>query len=108
MNRVPDPNVPNNVWNVVYLPAPAPPQIKVSVSCSGFSLPASVTLDLAPYTSPTPAGAFLFPFSAADLAKGEYAVTSAQHWANGGAFGTQIFAHDISIQVHYQQTDSWS
>jgi hypothetical protein len=90
------------------LPAPAPAQIKVSVSCSGFSSPASVTLDLAPYTNPTPAGAFLLPFGAADLAKGEYAVTSAQHWANGGAFGTQIFAHDISIQVHDQQTDGWS
>ena len=108
VNLSSDPNVPNNVWNVVYLPAPAPPQIKVSVSCSGFSSPASVTLDLAPYISPTPAGAFLFPFSAADLVKGEYAVTLAQHWANGGAFGTQIFAHDISVQVHDQPTDGWS
>jgi hypothetical protein len=104
----PDPNVQNTVSNVVFLPEPAPPQIKVSVSCNGFSLPASVTLDLAPYTSPTPAGAFLFPFSAADLGEGEYAVTSAKHWANGGAAGTQIFAHDISVQRYDSQTDSWS
>jgi len=104
----PDPNVTNTVWNVVYLPEPAPPQIKVSVWCNGFSSPASVTLELAPYTSPTPAGAFLFPFSAADLGEDEYAVTSARHWANGGAYGTQIFAHDISVQRHDSQTDSWS
>jgi len=104
----PDPNVNNTVSNVVYLPAPAPPQITASVSCNGFSSPATVTLDLAPYTSPTPAGAFLFPFSATDLAQGEYAVTSARHWANGGAAGTQIFAHDISIQGYDPQTNGWS
>jgi hypothetical protein len=104
----PDPNVKNIVSNVVYLPAPAPPQIKVSVSCNGFASPASVTLAQVPYTSPTSAGAFLFPFNAADLAEGEYAVTSARHWANGGASGTQIFAHDVSIQIYDQQTDGWS
>ena len=104
----PDPDITNNVWNVVYLPEPAPPQIKVSVSCNGFSVPASVTLDLAPYTSPTPSGAFRLPFSGGDLAKGEYLVTSAKHWANGGAFGTQIHAHDISVQLHNAETDGWS
>jgi len=104
----PDPNITNMISNVVYLPEPAPPQIEVSISCNGFSSPASVTFDLAPYTSPTPAGAFLLPFSAADLANDEYVVTSAQHWANGGAAGTQIFAHDISVQRHDSPTDSWS
>ncbi len=104
----PDPDVKNIVSNVIYLQAPAPPQVTAGVSCNGFSSPASVTLDLAPYISPTPAGAFLFPFSATDLVKGEYAVTSAKHWANGGAAGTQIFAHDISIQAYDPQTNAWS
>ena len=104
----PDPSVSNIISNVVYLTAPAPPQITARVSCNGFSSPASVTLDLMPYTSPTPAGAFLFPFSAADLREHEYAVTSAQHWANGGAAGGQIFAHDIVMQAVDPQTNEWS
>jgi hypothetical protein len=75
----PDPKVSNTVSNVVYLSAPAPPKISANVSCDGFASPASVTLDLAPYTHPTPAGAFLFPFIIDDLRFVEYAVSSAQH-----------------------------
>jgi hypothetical protein len=96
------------VSNAVYLPAPAPAKITASVSCSGFGSPASVTLALAPYTGPTPAGAFLFPFSAGDLRDGEFAVTSAQHWANGGAAGGQIFAHDILVQGVDPQSKQWT
>lgn len=96
------------VSNVIYLPAPAPPKISARVSCAGFTSPASVTFDLARYTSPTPAGAFLFPFSAGDLRNGEFAVTSAQHWANGGAAGGQIFAHDIGIQAVDPSSQSWT
>ena len=54
VNLSSDPNVSEQRLERRYLPAPAPPQIKVSVSCSGFSSPASVTLDLAPYISPPP------------------------------------------------------
>jgi len=104
----PDPKITNNVWNVVFLPAPAPPQVTVSVSCNGYTSPANITLELAPYTSPTSNGAFLLPYHVADLDEGEYVVTSAYHWANGGAAGGQIFAHDISIQRYDPQTDSWS
>ncbi len=83
--------------NMVYLTS-APPQVRVHVFCSNYGDAATVTHTLAPYTSPTPAGAFILPFAAGDLRDGEYVVTSAWHWANGGANGTQIFAHDISIQ----------
>jgi murein DD-endopeptidase MepM/ murein hydrolase activator NlpD len=104
----PDPKVTDNVWNVVFVPAPAPPQITVSVSCNGYASPANATLELAPCTSPTPNGAFLLPYQAADLDEGEYVVTSAYHWANGGAPGGQIFAHDISIRRYDAQINSWS
>jgi hypothetical protein len=58
----PDPKISNLVSNVVYLPVPSPSKILASVYCDGFTSPASIALDLARYTSPTPAGAFLFPF----------------------------------------------
>jgi len=87
------------ISNVVYLNAPAPPKIAVNVSCAGFSSPATVTLDLVPYTHPTPDGGFLFIYTAGDLRDGEFIFTSAQHWANGGASGTQIFAHDITVKA---------
>ena len=34
-----------------------------------------------------------------DLDQGDYLVTSAKHWANGGANGTQIYARDIKVQT---------
>ncbi|WP_445250747.1 peptidoglycan DD-metalloendopeptidase family protein [Microcoleus sp. OTE_8_concoct_300] len=94
--------------NVVYLPAPGPSKVTVSVSCSDFSSPATITIDLAPHKSPTPQGAYLFPFSASDLRVGEYFVTSAQHWANGGANGSQILAHDIGVQALNPDNNKWS
>jgi Peptidase family M23 len=94
------------VRNEVYLNVPASSKIKVSLTCSGFSDPATVTLDLIPYTNPTGEGSLILPFAPYDLDSGEYLITSAQHWANGGANGTQIFAHDISIQA--KSGSDWS
>ena len=91
----------NVIRNEVYLEVPAPPKVRVAVSCAGFSDPATITLDLIPYVNPTGKGALILPFAPYDLASGEYIVTSAQHWANGGPNGTQIFAHDISIQARH-------
>lgn len=98
----------NIVSNAVYLPAPGPSKVTASVFCSDSSAPATVTLDLAPHKSPTPQGAYLFPFSASDLRVGEYFVTSAQHWANGGPKGSEIFAHDIGVQGVDPQTKEWT
>ncbi len=84
----------------------APTQVQVEVTCAGYRSPAKVTRRLAPYTSPTPTGALLFPFAAGDLRSGEYVVTSGRHWANGGAAGTQIYAHDIGIQA--VNSGTWS
>jgi hypothetical protein len=94
------------ISNAVYMNAPAPPKIAVNISCSGFSAPATVTFDLAAYTHPTADGGFLFIYSTGDLRDGEYVFTSAQHWANGGAWGTQIFAHDINVQA--KDGGSWN
>lgn len=86
------------VDNMVYVPLPAPGSIQVRVHCQGFAEPATVTLPLAAHKSPTPEGSYLFPFHASDLRVGEYFVGSARHWANGGANGTQIFAHDLGVE----------
>lgn len=88
----------NKVRNEVYLTLPVPPKLRVDVRCQGFSDPVSGTWDLVPYTQPTGDSAFVLPFAASDLDDGEYIVTSALHWANGGPNGAQIYAHDIGIQ----------
>jgi murein DD-endopeptidase MepM/ murein hydrolase activator NlpD len=95
-----------SVRNEVYLDAPAPPQITVKVECAGFSQPATKTMDLIPYSDPTGEGPVIMPFAASNLESGEYVVTSAVHYYNGGENGTQIFAHDISIQV--QDNGDWT
>lgn len=88
----------NSIRNDVYLPTPVPSSISIKVSCDGYSEPKKVTMDLIPYVDPTGFGALRMPISKVDLDEGEYLVTSAKHWANGGANGTQIYAHDIGVQ----------
>lgn len=98
----------NIVNNAIYLNAPAPSKVTVSLFCGGFADAAAVTADLAPHKNSAPQGAYQFLYSAGDLRVGEYIVTSARHWANGGSGGTQIFAHDIGAQAIDPQTKSWS
>jgi len=89
----------NTISNVVYLPAPAPDQLQVEVRCEGYTKPATLRLRTKPYTGPAGIGAYIFPISPADLKTGEYAVTSAVHWANGGSGGRQIYAHDVGVEA---------
>ena len=97
----------NSANNEIFLPAPAPPKVTVAVTCKNFSSPASITLELSPYkTTASPAG-FLFPFHQSDFRIGEYIVTSAIHWADGGN-GTQINAHDIGVQAFDANSHQWS
>jgi hypothetical protein len=96
-----------NANNEVFLPAPAPPKVMVSVTCQGFTSPATVTYNLAPYVTQASPSGFLFPFHQTDFRIGEYIVTSAIHWADGGN-GTQINAHDIGVQAVDPNTHQWS
>jgi hypothetical protein len=96
----------NSIRNEVYLKVPAPAKVKVSLTCAGFSDPATVTMDLIPYTNATGDGSLILPFAPYELEDGEYIVTSAKHWANGGAGGNQIFAHDIGI--HAKVNGEWT
>ncbi len=89
----------NSIRNEVYLPTPAPSSIKIKVYCNGFTEPKIVSMDMAAYTDPTGFGPLRLPISKIDLDQGEYLVTSAKHWANGGANGTQVYAHDIGVQA---------
>jgi hypothetical protein len=101
-------NASTQVNNAVFLPEPIPSQIEARISCAGFATPATVELPLVPHKSPTPQGAYLFPYHASDLRVGEYYVGSAVHWANGGASGTQIFAHDLGCEGYSTATHTWS
>lgn len=104
----PDPKKENFVNNSVYLNTPAPTQVKVSVSCKDFTDPATETLALAAHKSPTPQEAYRFPYAAGELRADEYYSTSAVHWANGGAKGPQIFAHDIGVVGWDAKAKKWS
>ena len=94
--------------NVIYLPQPAPGQVRVEVSCEGFSDRAKVTMPLAAHAPDVKGGGYHFPICTADLADDERLVTSARHWANGGPSGTQIFAHDLDVQRWDPDTDAWT
>src|SRR4029077_15225008 len=76
--------------------------------CAGFSQPATVALPLVPHKSTTPQGSYFFPYHAGDLRFAEYYVGSAMHWANGGANGTQIFAHDFGCEGYDTVKQTWS
>lgn len=96
------------VNNAVFIPEPMPPTIAAEVSCAGFTQPASVSLPLAPHKSPTPQGAYAFPYHAGNLRIAEYYVGASVHWANGGPLGGQIFAHDLGCEGYDPATHTWS
>jgi len=96
------------VNNAIFLAEPIPATIEARITCAGFTAPAAVALPLVAHKSPTPQGAYLFPYSASDLRVAEYYVGSGVHWANGGASGTQIFAHDLGCEGFAPATQTWS
>ncbi len=94
--------------NAIYLTGTPPPQIRIDITAKYFTDPATLTLPLAPHNSPVAGGAYRFIFATGDLRASEFMQTSAVHWANGSAGGTQIFAHDISAVGWDQPTHTWS
>lgn len=88
----------DQVFNQIYLTGSVPPKISIHIKCEGFADVVKKDFVLDRYTDPTVEGAFLFPFSVADLKPGEFFVTKGDHWSNGGPWGLQIYAHDISLQ----------
>lgn len=93
--------------NNILLPVPAPGQIKLSLSCNGFSDAASVTLPLAAHKSPTPAQSYGFPARATNLRLGEYwSGISAKHGSAGD--GSQMFAYDMGVIAWDSAGQKWS
>jgi hypothetical protein len=107
INLVPD-DKNTQVNNAVFLNQPVPANIEVRVKCSGFTQEAKVSLPLVPHKSTTPQGSYLFPYSASDLRISEYYTGAAVHWANGGASGGQIFAHDLGCEGFDASKQAWS
>lgn len=97
----------STVSNVLYLDAPAPAKVKVSVWCTGYTSPATLTRNLSPHVSANAHGYYLWPLPNVGAKKSDknpfptaFYVSSAVHWANGGPWGNQIFAHDITLKRH--------
>lgn len=86
-------------YNQIYLDSPAPSKLKINIYCKGIAEPFSEEFELIPWTDPTGSGQLRVPFAISDLEPNEHVVTSAKHWYNGGSNGTQIYAHDITIQA---------
>jgi hypothetical protein len=107
VNLVPDDDS-TQISNVVFLPEPIPSRIEIRVSCAGFADPATLELPLVAHRAPSAHGAYEFPYSVKDLRLAEYYVGSALHWANGGASGPQIFAHDLGCEGYDSSKQSWS
>lgn len=92
--------------NNITLPAPAPPQIKLSLTCDGFDTAAILTMSLAPHVSPVVGGSYNFPAKASDLRIGEYwSGRSEAHSAAGD--GSQLFAYDMGVIVFDTATQQW-
>src|SRR5262249_19639705 len=104
----PDPDVDNFINNSVFLTGPAPAQVKVEIKCKDFTEPATITIPLEAHKSAVSGDAYRFPFAAGELRNDEYFETSAVHWANGGAMGTQIYAHDIGVVGWENNAHKWS
>jgi len=85
-------------YNQIYLDRPAPQRLRISIHCAETTEPWTDQFDLIAWR-PVSERALLLPFALIDLADDEYVVTSARHWFNGEHNGTQIYAHDISIQA---------
>lgn len=92
--------------NQIYRDQPAPQQLRIAISCAETTEPYVQTFTLLRRDDPTGQGALLLPFIKSELADDEYVVTSASHHYNGPPRGTQIFAHDISIQA--RRNGDWS
>ena len=107
INLVPDDSN-TQVNNAVFMAEPIPANIEAQVSCAGFTQPATVSLPLVAHRSTTPQGSYFFPYSASDLRIAEYYVGASVHWANGGASGGQIFAHDLGCEGYDTVKHTWS
>ncbi|HCT77925.1 MAG TPA: hypothetical protein DGG94_16480 [Micromonosporaceae bacterium] len=91
------------VKNQVYLDLPVPATVRVHVYASGYLYPVVVTLPLAPYQI-----GHSLPFDIADLRPGECISAVGDHWANGGAPGPQIYAHDVGVIGWDDNANAWS
>ena len=92
--------------NNITLPVPAPSQIKLSLSCDGFSSAATTTKPLTAHQSPVPGGGYDFPAKASDLRVGEYWFGQSETHASG--FGSQLFAYDMGVAWFDPATLQWN
>ncbi|MBO4205122.1 peptidoglycan DD-metalloendopeptidase family protein [Micromonospora echinofusca] len=80
------------VKNQVYLPTPIPSSVTIQITCDGYLFAYQVTLPLTPYKV-----SHRLPIDVADLRPGECLKSAGDHWATGGAAGSQIYAHDVGV-----------
>jgi hypothetical protein len=91
----------------VLLPQPAPPKVKVDVTCQGFTDPWTATYELKPHVSPVTGGSFPFPGRASDLRIGEYWTGRGAGHASAGD-GSQLFAYDMGVIGWDATNKAWS
>lgn len=78
----------------IYRDMPAPQLLDIAIQCEETEHAFVKRYRLLPWTRDP----LLLPFTIEDLDDDEYVGMRAYHYFNGGNSGTQMFAHDISIQ----------
>ena len=81
---------------------------KAGRQCAAPEFAAAPCARLPGPASPVAGKAYIFPYTTEDLETDEYLTTSANHWANGGVMGTQIFAHDVGCVGWDKDAGAWS
>ncbi len=99
------------IWNHendknVVLPFPAPKSVTLNLYFDGFTDPATITKNLAPYKSPVTGGAYLFPGKASDLRFNEFWISRSGHGT--GNEGSQLFAYDLTVIAYDDASKSWN
>jgi Peptidase family M23/Polyglycine hydrolase-like, structural repeat len=91
-----------DVKNQVYLDLPVPATVRVNIFALGYQSATSVTLPLTPYQI-----GHKLPLDLNDLRPAECLSAIGDHWANGGAPGPQIYAHDVGVLGWDDNANAW-
>lgn len=92
-----DGNVLEERYNAIYLTLPAPQSVRIAVTASGFTSPATLDMPLDEYHCPAPSQGYPFFLRMSDLPPASVLTIRGRHWANGGGAGSQIYAYDVGV-----------
>ena len=88
-------NVIESAYNAIYLPIPAPSQVRFSIH-AGRDV-GHFTFALAEYQCPETDQGYPLFLRPSDMPSASMVTIGGRHWANGGGAGGQIYAYDVGV-----------